>query len=47
MLILNDSIVIRRKGENVTLNAKKVAIGECLPQITAKAVLASNLSGSP
>lgn len=40
-------MVIRRKSEKVTLNAKKVAIGEFLPQITAKAVPAASLSGSP
>ncbi len=39
-------MVIRRKSEKVTLNAKKVAIGEFLPQITAKAVPAASLSGS-
>ena len=40
-------MVIRKKDEKVTLNAKKVAIGVFLPQITAKAVLAASLSGSP
>jgi len=40
-------MVIRRKSEKVTLNAKKVAIGEFLPQITATVVPAASLLGSP